>query len=781
MGSQINGGMDSHRVCIHNLLDFVQCNSCLKARNERNEFENGAFNVGVIPDGQMAELIQDDEELARKLQIEFDAELLEASKRQEEDDYALAVSIAQGAHDISDSDSDNILFEHEHVNNIEECIDTFQQNQLKSAKRTHINNNAHIENNNYNVQTEILASDSDSDCTVDLESNKSEGNLLDNKHRQLPVGNKDPDLYYNKMESKFTSRSCKAPLKRSHSGHDISDSDSSNDETESKGALIEQTISDSDSKNSDIIIDEPKTRDVSKIKGKSKCSTVSGSSTPGTSLSKENRQNKHSTDSLKRDYSKSPPSKKQRLDKASLQTAKHSSSSSSRSDPLNIIEACQPLNFLLTKVTGIQEKYNRSGAVGIKDLLSPSLGSLQESVQFNYMIDIPWLVQQYPPQFRSKPLVIVHGHQRQAKMDMDVAADHYKHIKLVNAKLEIMYGTHHTKMMLLFYDIGMRVVIHTANLIEKDWHQKTQGVWISPMFPKCKTASDAKDSSTNFKQDLIQYMEAYRTPHFKSWLEKIKLHDMSSAKVHIIASVPGRHIGPAKQTWGHFKLRKILRQLGPGNSCKSWPVIGQFSSIGSMGPTKESWVYGEFTESLATTKDGGASLTMKPTLKLIYPSKDNVRTSLEGYPAGGSLPYSIKTAVKQQYMHQFWNHWKSEHRGRSAACPHIKTYTRSHPDGTSIAWFAVTSANLSKAAWGALEKKGQQLMIRSYEIGVLFLPQNYGLEKFKTLEHASEDPLAFPVPYDLPPTHYEKSDRPWVWDIPYMDKPDTHGNKWCPQ
>jgi tyrosyl-DNA phosphodiesterase-1 len=34
------------------------------------------------------------------------------------------------------------------------------------------------------------------------------------------------------------------------------------------------------------------------------------------------------------------------------------------------------------------------------------------------------------------------------------------------------------------------------------------------------------------------------------------------------------------------------------------------------------------------------------------------------------------------------------------------------------------SANLSKAAWGVLEKKGTQLRIRSYEIGVLLLP-NY--------------------------------------------------------
>ena len=36
----------------------------------------------------------------------------------------------------------------------------------------------------------------------------------------------------------------------------------------------------------------------------------------------------------------------------------------------------------------------------------------------------------------------------------------------------------------------------------------------------------------------------------------------------------------------------------------------------------------------------------------------------------------------------------------------------------------IFSANLSKAAWGALEKNGQQLMIRSYEIGVLFLPKD---------------------------------------------------------
>ncbi|XP_057293375.1 uncharacterized protein LOC130621998 isoform X2 [Hydractinia symbiolongicarpus] len=55
---------------------------------------------------------------------------------------------------------------------------------------------------------------------------------------------------------------------------------------------------------------------------------------------------------------------------------------------------------------------------------------------------------------------------------------------LVAARLPIPYGTHHTKMMLLLYTNGLRIVIHTATLVENDWFQKTQGVWISSNFTK---------------------------------------------------------------------------------------------------------------------------------------------------------------------------------------------------------------------------------------------------------------------------------------------------------
>jgi Tyrosyl-DNA phosphodiesterase len=40
-----------------------------------------------------------------------------------------------------------------------------------------------------------------------------------------------------------------------------------------------------------------------------------------------------------------------------------------------------------------------------------------------------------------------------------------------------------------------------------------------------------------------------------------------------------------------------------------------------------------------------------------------------------------------------------------------------------LEWFLLTSANLSQAAWGVSEKSGTQLYVKSFEIGVLFLPE----------------------------------------------------------
>ncbi|KAK6034354.1 hypothetical protein COOONC_28138 [Cooperia oncophora] len=75
--------------------------------------------------------------------------------------------------------------------------------------------------------------------------------------------------------------------------------------------------------------------------------------------------------------------------------------------------------------------------------------------------------------------------------------------------------------------------------------------------------------------------------------------------------------------------------------------------------------------------------------------------SLEGYNAGDSLPYQDATAKRQPWLRDFMCKWRSEAKGRSKAMPHVKTYT-DIVDGVPQ-WILVTSANLSKAAWGALQ------------------------------------------------------------------------------
>ena len=51
---------------------------------------------------------------------------------------------------------------------------------------------------------------------------------------------------------------------------------------------------------------------------------------------------------------------------------------------------------------------------------------------------------------------------------------------------------------------------------------------------------------------------------------------------------------------------------------ESWPVVGQFSSIGSLGPASHSWLCSEWLLSLSTLKKTGpTSMHKYPNLQLV--------------------------------------------------------------------------------------------------------------------------------------------------------------------
>lgn len=466
----------------------------------------------------------------------------------------------------------------------------------------------------------------------------------------------------------------------------------------------------------------------------------------------------HPEDNGKLDTTVEPKHKKIKVDDADYCSGSGTSSKSNSK---------KYLSLYLSKVRGLETEFNKE-ALSLKDILEKDAQHLQKSYQFNYMAELDWLLDQYPKQTRKLPLCIIYNTVSRDDRQYLEKSNMADSVKLIAAKLPIAYGTHHTKMMILFYDNFARIVIHTANLISQDWDQKTQGIFISPNLPKTKS-STLIDSPTNFGADLIDYLKNYKLTELDELSSTLIGYDLSAIKVFLISSTPGRFLGSNINSRGHLKLKSILKSHFKPEDQKNQLLIAQFSSIGSLGSSADNWLMSEFRESLSASSSE-KSIKNKE-LALIFPCVDDVRNSLEGYMAGTSLPYSIKTAEKQTYLKSFLHKWKSDLKGRSKASPHIKSYCLIDKENNNVLWFLLTSANLSKAAWGVYEKQKSQLMIRSYELGILFLPSFF--------DNQDRFELNDILPFDFPLAKYDKKDEPWIYDRKY-EEPDSQGNVWCP-
>ncbi|XP_063902388.1 tyrosyl-DNA phosphodiesterase 1-like [Zophobas morio] len=235
--------------------------------------------------------------------------------------------------------------------------------------------------------------------------------------------------------------------------------------------------------------------------------------------------------------------------------------------------------------------------------------------------------------------------------------------------------------------------------------------------------------------------------------------------VHLIASVPGKFTSSEAKHWGHMKARYLLNSL-PQTEMDSPSLYFQFSSLGSV---QERWLLEEFKKSLEGANDN-------IDLKIIFPTVENVRESNCGYASGGSLPYSWKNEMRQRYLYKYFCSWNAEVSGRNKVLPHIKTYMKFFEAGKHISWVILTSANLSKSAWGCFNKQNE-FIIRSYEIGVLFHHADNPEKSFFQQNLQENNLTNLPIPYDIPAKPYSKADKVWIWDNTYKKK-DHLGNKW---
>lgn len=328
-------------------------------------------------------------------------------------------------------------------------------------------------------------------------------------------------------------------------------------------------------------------------------------------------------------------------------------------------------------------------------------------------------------------------------------------MKLIAAYLPEMYGTHHSKMMVnLRHDDTAQVIIHTSNMIDRDWANMSQAAWLSPFLPLATASRGAEGGVNNqsggigerFKRDLLQYLRAYEG-RATNLINELKRYDFQAVRAALVASVPGRHSKDASSTaaprtlWGLQGLREVLRKIPSSTQSAQRPkVIVQISSIASLRPL-DNW-FEAFRGILSTTSN---PIATKPIFRIVFPTADEVRRSLDGYAAGQSIHTRIEGPAQQKQLHYLRPilcYWAGDEErpmsvpqastpsttpvreaGRRRAAPHIKTYVRfADSEMTRIDWAMVTSANLSVQAWGALPDKDSKVRISSYEIGVVVWP-----------------------------------------------------------
>lgn len=225
-------------------------------------------------------------------------------------------------------------------------------------------------------------------------------------------------------------------------------------------------------------------------------------------------------------------------------------------------------------------------------------------------------------------------------------------------------------MIILFrHDETAQVIIHTANMISKDWTNMTNAVWKSPLLPKSsqngQAASSPEDhpvgSGQRFKIDLLNYLKAYdqRRTTCRSLTDKLSQFDFSGIKAALVASVPGVHdTNDSSETpWGWAALKRYMRSIpcSDGNS----EIVVQISSIATLG-AKEDWLRKTLFQPLSGSKHPTLA---KPRFKVVFPTADEIRRSLDGYASGGSIHTKIQSPqqTKQlQYLRPIFHHWAND-------------------------------------------------------------------------------------------------------------------------
>ncbi|TEB20188.1 phospholipase D/nuclease [Coprinellus micaceus] len=425
--------------------------------------------------------------------------------------------------------------------------------------------------------------------------------------------------------------------------------------------------------------------------------------------------------------------------------------------------------------------------------LTQVLGQKSElafAIVSSYALDLPWFYEFFD---RSVPVILV------AQPD----ANGYASIKNVlphwiktTPPLRSGFGCMHMKFMLLFYKTGrLRIVISTANLIAYDWRDMENSVWLQDV-PARQTPIRHDPKADDFPATLQHMLHSINVaPALKAMINDnhpnlpIKLidelrqrWDWSQVRVHLVASIAGKHEGwPSVVKVGHPRLMMVVRKMGMrttrGSKAKILTLECQGSSLGNYttqwlnefhwsarGESAEDW--------LKDSKKKREKLPYPP-IKVVFPTKKTVQES--GSRRGGGTifcrrkQWSAKNFPRESFhdskskagpvlMHSKMIIAMLEDNAYMSKKSGIATDSEDETDDEieevppGVGWTYVGSHNFTPSAWGTASGTGFTpiLNISNYEVGIVF----------PVKDEAEAQKIAC---FQRPPRRYAVGkDEPWI-------------------
>ncbi|CEM18762.1 unnamed protein product [Vitrella brassicaformis CCMP3155] len=402
---------------------------------------------------------------------------------------------------------------------------------------------------------------------------------------------------------------------------------------------------------------------------------------------------------------------------------------------------CQPF-YLNAIVDYGRDGEENEGCLSIRDVVD---GPVQEMLLTSTRFDLPWLVDECPVMKTIRRIAVLTGDPRtddpqdqpskeeRLRLLVEAANDLSSYGPAVTVEavpLTDQHGRFHPKLIFLTYADRIRVCISSANFTHSDWWRKNQIINVQDFPRKLQQGSQP---STDMEDQLAAFLRA--TTKAGGWCDKIRQFDYSTAIGKIVASVPGSHAGSDVHRWGHMRMRRLLSgQPGP-KGLEDHAVVCQVALLDSL---EENWIEEFIGRSPHTTTAPALHVvcaSAHPTLswrqpltwRLILPTIDEVRTSLEGWAADkevqvmeerlmiADMRVGTTTPLPEGLLHRWGLHKANGERAccgaaiphppdRTSASPHLDTflkYGRRSGDVSKrreVAWIYVGSHNFSKAA-----------------------------------------------------------------------------------